>query len=447
MMFQSLARPLLLISMLIPAFAAEPAPPLKLVVLGSSVAWGHGADKPELSWASRLGYLLETGEPLAPGSEIKWKFANASIPGDNTAKVLKRYDKDLLAAHPDAKIVVIALSLANEGMVHAEHPQQVFDSFKDGLEKIAARVRAQGAQPVFTLAYPQNTYTAEQYGYVKRMNLLLNSGAIPCVNFLGALDDGSGHWAPGYFFDDGHPNSRGYEELFETIVPTLFDAIAMGKTTPPQWKDATGFLHLERDPSANGSAPLSFRPSRAMHSFTESFRIRTRDTGSIAAAGAGESRATLEIRPEALVYIGPGGAVTDTGVKIQDGAWHHIALSHRHATGVTLVYIDGVLRATTQDQIEPDLFALGGPATSERAPAPAAADYQDLAIYRSAWTEDEAMAQHRGELQQASMEICAPLADRELKLGEPIENRAQSMSRLILGTAKFSIGEAAAPEK
>ncbi|MDB6079527.1 MAG: hypothetical protein JWO82_3274 [Akkermansiaceae bacterium] len=412
----------------------------EVVVAGSSVAFGYGADTPPQSWAGRLGTLLETQAPLAPGSNVTWQYGNASVSGNNTAAVLSRYQNDVAVAHKDASIVIIGLSLANEGLVGSTTPQPVFDSFKNGMLQLIENVKAQGAYPMFTLCYPQNTYNAEQYEYIKRMNLLMNSWGYPSINLLGAIDDGSGHWAPGYSFDDGHPNSAGHGELFYSIVPTVFDAIVAGKKTTPQWKDTTAYLSLQQD--AAETAPIRFTPERTMHSFTQTFRVRTTGTGTIAAVGFGTQRATLEVRSGSLVYVGPGGTELNSGVDVNDGAWHDIALAHRYTTNNTLLFVDGVPKGNLIEQLVPDLFVLGGPAGTGRPAAPAHADYQDLAIYRGAWTGAEALAQDSGALQQASMEICAPLADAAPSQGSTLENRAQSLSQLILSSSQFTAQEA-----
>jgi hypothetical protein len=79
--------------------------------------------------------------------------------------------------------------------------------------------------PIVTLCYPRSVYTPVEYGYIKRMNILLNSWDVPTVNFLGAVEDGNGHFARGFMFNDKHPNASGHRELSLSFVPTLFDAL------------------------------------------------------------------------------------------------------------------------------------------------------------------------------------------------------------------------------
>ena len=91
------------------------------------------------------------------------------------------------------------------------------------------------------------------------MNLAINAWDVPSVNFLGAVDDGTGKWAKGFWHDSLHPNAAGHEELVRTFVPTLFDAIEQGKPAPAR-ATATGFARIE-----GGATALSFTPDASMH--------------------------------------------------------------------------------------------------------------------------------------------------------------------------------------
>ncbi len=419
--------------------------PTEVLVLGSSVASGTGANPQSLGWAYRLEDLLENHAPIVPGSTVTWQVNNASIGGDTTSKVLARFQTDVVNAHPGTDIIIIALSLANEGLVGADDAGSVaaYESFRNGMLQIINLCRGKGYYPVVSLSYPNDNYSLAQYAFVRKINLLLNSWDVPSMNFLGATDNGAGHWAPGFVNDAYHPNASGHAELFLSVVPSLFDAITAGKLTLPQIGGTTSYLRLQRD--AAEPAPVRFSPAQTMHSFTLSFRVRTTDTGTIAAVGSGANRATLEIRSNALVYVGPTGAELSVPLAANNDRWYDIALSHLYATTKSLLYVDGVLKGTVTDNFIPDLFVVGGAAgASGRALAPLQADFQDVCLYRAAWTQDEALAQDNGVFQQASLEICSPLADTVPINGTALENRAQSLTALTLKTAKF-IAMAATP--
>jgi len=415
--------------------------PSEIVVLGSSVAYGVGAATQNDAWAYRLKSLLETPPPVVPDSRVIWNVHNASVGGNNTTAVLNRFQNDVATPRAGADIVVIGLSLANEGLVGSTNPQPVFDSFKNGLAEIIRRCRVEGFYPVVALCYPQNLYNAQQYAYVRKMNLLLNTWDTPCINLLGAIDEGNGHWATGYSADDGHPNSQGHLELYSSVVPSLFEAIITGKTTTPGWARTTGYLRLQQDAAAR--SPLVYTPAQDYRSFTLSLRMRSTGTGTVGTIGTGAGGATLEVRANSLVYVSPAGVETAIPTTVNDGAWHDLAVAHRKATNKTLVFVDGQLKASVDGTITTPSFIVGGPGNiAGRAAAPLVADYQDVAIYRAAWTEDEALAQSNGALQQASLDILATLDDAAPIQGAKLANRAQSMSALTLQTSGFTTGTA-----
>jgi hypothetical protein len=55
---------------------------------------------------------------------------------------------------------------------------------------------------------------------------------VPSVNFLGAIGDGTGKRARGFWYDALHPNATGHVELTRTFVPSLFEALERGKSIP-----------------------------------------------------------------------------------------------------------------------------------------------------------------------------------------------------------------------
>ena len=99
-------------------------------------------------------------------------------------------------------------------------------------------------------------------------------------------------------------------------------------------------------------------------------------------------------------------------------------LSHYTARGETLFFVDGTLAGRAAERIEPKGFTLGGPA---------AADFRDLLIYRSALIADEVAALERGQLLQASLEVYAPLTDLTFKAGGAVQNLAQSLTSAKIG--------------
>jgi len=426
--------------------------PRRIAMFGSSVANGTGDELRKEGYTGRLRELL-----AASG----WDVLNQSRGGDNTVKMAPRFapegtpdpaTKYLMPVNPG--YVVIGLSLGNEGIANVKTiPEKdgVFAQFEKGIRGFIDRSRQNGIVPVVTLCYTRNDFTEVEYGYTRRMNLLINTWDVPSVNFLGAVDDGTGKWADGFWNDALHPTAAGHSELTTTFVPSLFDALEKGKPAPTR-SMAAGFARV-----SSGTAPLSFTPQGTVHPFAVSLTVRAQADGTIAgitgtsltastvpapparAGGPGSDRkvttlsagapfsAAVGIRNGVWTYTAANGTAVASTVKA-DAAWHQIVLSHYTARGETLLFVDGALAGKTAERLQPERFVIGGPATSTQGSAPKQADYKDLLVYRSALNADEVGALQKGTLLQASLDVYAPLTDARFERGALLENRAQSMS-------------------
>src|SRR5262249_22455506 len=209
------------------------ARPRRIAVFGSSVAFGTGDE------FNKEGYTGLLRAMLAPRG---WEVLNQSRGGDTTKTMAPRFAPEgaplpnvryLLPVKPG--YVVIALSLANEGILEAETKEAkdaVFKQYASGIKGFIDRSRQNHIVPVVGLVYPRMSYTATEYEYVRRMNLLQNSGYVPTVNFLGAVDDGPGRYARVFDCNDRHPNAAGHHEMVYAFVPPLFDALENGNPQP-----------------------------------------------------------------------------------------------------------------------------------------------------------------------------------------------------------------------
>lgn len=154
---------------------------------------------------------------------------------------------------------------------------------------------------------------------------------------------------------------------------------------------------------------------------------------------------TVELRNGTIAYVSPDGREITTAIDGNNGAWHDIALSHRYARQETLLYVDGVPAGSLRENLAPAVFVLGGPGDSGRAAPPTVVDYRNWCVNRSAWTDAEAAAQHRGELQHASLEVFAPLDDFSFPPTTPAKNGAQSLSEAVIRAAGWTPGTPTPP--
>jgi lysophospholipase L1-like esterase len=411
-----------------------------LSILGSSVAKGwKGAGFSQNQFTNGSVQCSYAGDLTELAAANGWRVTNQSIPGDTTPKVIRRFDRDEIPVRADADI--IGLSLGNEGLQGAKNPAAICGQFYRGITNLMAMSRAHGIRPVIGNNYPKDGYSPDEYARLKQVNLQLNALDAPSINFLGATDDGQGHWVKNSFINLGagdgiHPNGAGHYEMFLAIVPSVFDALLAGKPTP-HWGDRDRFLRITGNAAQRD--PLTFHPSLIMHSFTMAFRVRTSGTGTVAAAEFPNSltHSAVIITPSGLAYLGAYGTTNNTDVACNDGHWHEIVVTHQYARGLTWIYVDGVLKTTVAERLTPTGFILGGPgADITRSGSPTTADYQDWFVYRSMLNAEDVAAQFHGHLQQASLELYAPLDDEAFAPGKAVRNLAQSLSEAtVLGAS------------
>ncbi|MBN2310573.1 MAG: SGNH/GDSL hydrolase family protein [Candidatus Hydrogenedentes bacterium] len=444
-----LAIALTLACLAVPCAAQEAPRPRTIAVFGSSVASGSVDHEGKGGYAGRLGALL------APRG---WKVVNVSRGGDNTIKIAPRFETDLLPQR--AGYVIIGLSLANEGIAKQReraHRDAVYDQWRQGMQDLIARCRNAGMIVVVGNCYANARFTddAELYVYTRRMNAEISRWDVPSINFLGAIDDGTGAWADGFYADGGHPSAAGHEEMFRAIVPSLFEALEARKPMPAKASGAR-FARVAGGP---GPGPaLSFRPDDPVHSFAMSLWIRPGTSGALAAV-AGRMGAIRQERAQRgdagydVGFIEPGGETAIRTLEYRDGwiayahgdkaiaceisnrqAWHHVVVSHGCARGETELYLDGERFGSMPERILPEQFFLGGgavPSGAAAAPQPAAGcDVKEWAVYRSALDGHAVKFIYEGGVFQSSLEVYAPLMDAEFSPGEPVENRAQSMAEV-----------------
>jgi lysophospholipase L1-like esterase len=416
--------------------------PRRIAVFGSSVANGTGDE------LAKEGYTGRLRELLAPRG---WEVLNQSRGGDNTIRMAPRFAPQgapepnvryLLPVNPS--YVLLGLSLGNEGIRNVEtraEKDAIFDQFAKGMRGFVDRSRQNGIVPIVTLCYTRMDFTEVEYEFTRRMNLLLNSWDVPTVNFLGAVDDGTGKWARGFWFDSLHPNAAGHVEITRTFVPTLFEALERGKPMPKRVA-GDNFVHL-----TPGDLRITFSPPDPVHPFALGVTARAQQNGTLVTIAGNRLNVAIEskkldrgarsIEFESATLTTAGAFVASVIVdagrwayrsadgrlirsEVQaDREWHHILLSHYTARGQTLLFVDGKLAGTVDEHLEPTRFAVGGTAR---------VDARDFVFYRSALNADEAAALHGGALLQASLEIYSPLDNVELRAGAAVANLAQSMT-------------------
>ncbi len=406
--------------------------PYRISVFGSSVANGQGAEKRH-GYAYQYGTLLQTRNDNGQ-SDNPFYTSGISIGGNTTVSLLNRYD-DLTRDH--AKYVIFGLSMANEGLHNASNKRDVFNQFRDNMLKLIAMARADGKIPVVMNNYTNNDYNTSDYNYIRQINLLIHEWDVPSFNTLGAVDDGSCHWAQNYFADGGHPNDNGHKEFMYAMVPSLFDALEQEKPLPTV--DATHSLTL------SDKASITFVPEETLHSFTISLNMKA-DEGagrilsftSVGVRNKTYEGALLINEDGTLTYSSPKneGFTTDGTTPFADGKMHYITLTHYYASGRTLLYIDKKLAGSTSENLVPVEFVIGNP-DSAKAPA---LTLSELYFWRSGMCDKEILSLAAGKMLKSSLELYIPMNEEEAAAqtdgdGDALStlpNKAQSLNAATL---------------
>lgn len=401
--------------------ALEPYVPVnsyKLTYIGSSVPFGVGA-------TGNRGYTTLYADLLAQrrtaGLGGPWTTANVCVPGNNTIDVANRFDNDIFPQN--GKYVFIGLSLGNEGIT-GSNKEATFTQFRDNMLALIKHARANGLVPIVAGNYGRNDYTAVEYGYVQRINALLNGWAVPTVNLLGAVDDLGGHYTPGYWYDALHPNDAGHAEMAHAIVPSLLDALASGKAQPRRRPSAGITL---RNSAAAPAPTVRLVPEDVVHPFTTTLRFRTAGPGRLVQVldSAGATAGTIQVVSTGqLLYTSAKGRTIAGSKVVSDNRWHKLVLTHYYGRGLTRLYVDSTAEGTAAERLRPTRLDLGGSA------APARVQLRDFCFYRSGMNEGEVLALAADSLLKSSLEIYAPLDGSRTVAADSLLNLAQSLNTL-----------------
>lgn len=364
---------------------------LKISIFGSSVAKGQGAEQFK-GYADQYGQELKEryNERLSPNA---FYISNISIGGNKTTDLLARY-RDVVA--DSALFVIIGLSMGNEGIHESEDKQSVFNQFRDNMLTLIERLRSDGKVPVVVNNYTRGDYDDTDYAYIKKMNMLIHTWDVPSVNSLGAIDDGSGHWAQGFIDDLWHPNTAGHQEFMYAMVPSLFDALLMEKPLPQ--RDVSASLKLSE------TERIVLNAEGRIHPFTICLRVKTAGPALLLTFDSAEDESVASVRVNEdgnIVYRTPAADVlATTDSPMGDGDWHDVAVTYYYARNYTALYVDGEEVGGVQGNFTPGgTFTIGGDAFS----------LAEISFWRAGMNQDEMRAHNQGDMLKSSLEIYSPL--------------------------------------
>ena len=405
---------------------SAPIDEYKISAFGSSVCNGQGA-------TNNKGYAYLYGQQLSKRysggvSTMPFKVSGVAIGGNTTVNLLDRYDE---MTHDFGKYVIIGLSMGNEGIHGAANQQGIFNQFRDNMLTLINKMKADGKTVVVMNNYTRGDYTADDYGYIKRMNMLIHQWDVASVNTLGAIDNGEGKWADGFEADTYHPTTAGHQQFMAAIPTSLFDALEQGKPQPE--RDMTQSVTLE-----NGSV-ITFSGESSVYPYTVSVRIKGTDEGTVFGFSTiGGKAAKVSVTADGyLKYTSVSGdEIVSTEPLVTDkDKWYDITLTSYYAQKRTLLYCDKVCVGELSERVKPMKFTVGD---SEKA---LQRQYSELSFWRSAMNELEVEGLASGKMLKSSLDIYSPLSD-DIKNGT-VKNCAQSLNEAnyVAGTVVDNIGK------
>lgn len=186
---------------------------LKILVLGSSVALGCSAWLLR-GWAERLKETLH--------QKYGHQLVNFSQLGANVTTTIDRFSSVVTREKPD--IVIIALSLGNEGFAYCPpHERKAIQQrFESGLQHLIKMTQELNAIPMLGAVYPHHEYTPEHHNLLAETHNRMLSWNVPLLDWFTTLNDGSGRWQQGLYFDPAHPNTEGHRLMYEAIDLSIF---------------------------------------------------------------------------------------------------------------------------------------------------------------------------------------------------------------------------------
>ena len=375
---------------------------------GSSVCKGVGAaDNKGYAWLLKYNNVIDS---------TQFNYFNVSTGGDNTIKIEKfnRLATNLYPTNPD--IVVLGLSLGNEGIripFDEDGREKILEQYRSRLLILADSLDKQGVKPIIVNCYPHLFFNEDHYRFTKRMNRIINTWNYPSVNVLGSIDDGLGKWAEGYSNDPWHPNFKGHLEMSYAFVPSLFEAIFLGKKTP-NYDWSPSYYSLSN--THNESKSLCFSVEKTMHSFSLSFKFMTSENGII--AGYSMNNFDNDIKVDGY-YIKYSTISIPFDKKSKD--WTHIVLTHNYANETTSLFVNGKLAGFVKEKLSPNEIYIGGIASI---------DIKDLMLHRSSINAEEVKDLFNHKMLQSSLEFYNPFT--KPVIGKLLTNLAQSLSTFTI---------------
>lgn len=382
----------------------------RIVFLGSSTTEGTGPSSRDKAYFSLLEQKL-TGQG--------YEFYMRGIGSNNTTHAINRFYDDVTPLNPD--FLIIQLTIGNEGIYTATDKQAIYDQFKRNTLKLIRMAQQQGITPIVCNQAPTRSFNETVYRFAKQMNAELEAMGIFCIDWMGNIDDLMGQPIMAGSADNLHYNDLGHTGLANAFPPSLFKRIGLQRSGYLQ--SPTGYINTG---ALVTDAPIDFIPEYPLTSFTafSRFRVTEHVVSGILSFG--------ELYRVALLSGGIIASYIPTRVDIGTvplNTWQTLAVSFNYISKEVKVYLNGILvQTTTLAEFGIPRMTLAGRPNSGLPMRNA--DYKDALVYRSRLSDDQIKQLHNGIYRQTSLELFAPLHDKEVTAGANLINLAPTTSNL-----------------
>ena len=186
----------------------------KVIFIGDSICYGYGATD-LFGWSQRLARKL-----TAEG----WLTEICAVPGERSAHIIFRLQRDVIDKHPD--VCFVKLGLANEGLRSAQTPEKreaIRRTFLTNLSFIIGKLHENNIRAVLGGLSIGRDYTPEQIALLHRTQEDMRSLGVPVVEWMDKMTDESGLGRRELLFDQGHPNDEGYRVMYDCIPENIME--------------------------------------------------------------------------------------------------------------------------------------------------------------------------------------------------------------------------------
>ncbi len=408
----------------------------KIIVFGSSVALGVGATNLQ-GWAYKLSQAI---------SAYGYTYQNLSIGGNTTKNLIDRFYTDVVPNKPD--VLMIAVSLGNEGLSTASPLSSklaIRDLYIKNMKTLIQMARQQGYKVVVTGCYSRTDYSADDYIIVKQTNKYLADLDVPYIDFLGAVDDGTGKWRAAVRSDDAHPNDNGHEAMYRAIPLSMFDALAGNSIDHRVKEPKTNILQFG---STLGQLPLSYTPENSLASWTVCAQIRQTASGSvhigvplIAFPIGAASGVWMRVRnPRGVIELfHEDGLKITSAVNMLDFKPHLIAVTFDYIDNTYRLYIDGVLIGSASIASSQLVWVTWMGRANDQVFDVNGYEISKIGVWRTSLNSDQIKDLCNGNVPKASLSVWSPVVDPTTYNGHMLQNLAKTSEKITVGTSAITV--------